>query len=273
MNPTRDDVDRYLAIENEMLAHVIKTGWLKRAIERHNPTLPPLRPQRRKEIDAQAKLLNSSWRRFFGSAKTVSYSLEQYAQLRSLIVQYAEPWLQSAIIHRPVDRQNEPIPFIVDACFEFLKRHIQPDYAIFEFGSGGSTMWWAKAVKTVVSVEHHPCWYDAIKVQLPSNVDYLHRTLVENGDYSRAAAHTGKQYDLIFIDGRDRVNCALNSIGSLSPRGVFLWDNSERERYRVGQDELCAKGFRRLDFIGAGPVHARPWETAIFYRDGNCLGL
>ncbi|RYG06889.1 MAG: hypothetical protein EON96_22460 [Caulobacteraceae bacterium] len=75
------------------------------------------------------------------------------------------------------------------------------------------------------------------------------------------------------IDGRDRVNCCRHSLASLSARGVVIWDNAERKRYRPGFALLEAHGFRRLNFHGLGPINGAPWLTSIFYRDGNCLGV
>ena len=61
------------------------------------------------------------------------------------------------------------------------------------------------------------------------------------------AAYPG-QFDILVIDGRDRVNCIKNGIGALRPGGVVIWDNSDREEYRSGYDLLTAAGFGRLDF-------------------------
>jgi hypothetical protein len=47
-----------------------------------------------------------------------------------------------------------------------------------EFGSGRSTLWFAKKVKRLISVEHNEVWYKRIKTLLfkhsVSNVEYLY---------------------------------------------------------------------------------------------------
>ena len=82
-----------------------------------------------------------------------------------------------------------------------------------------------------------------------------------------------RKFDIIVVDGRRRNECAIQSLSSLSGVGVFVWDNSERVRYAEGQQALIAHGFRRIDFAGRGPQLTRRWQTSIFYRDGNCLGI
>jgi hypothetical protein len=81
------------------------------------------------------------------------------------------------------------------------------------------------------------------------------------------------EFDIVVIDGRDRVSCARNSLGALKPDGVIVWDNADREEYRPGYQFLESNGFRRLDFAGLGPLNAYQSTTAVFYRDSNCLGI
>jgi hypothetical protein len=182
-------------------------------------------------------------------------------------------WFASVKLERPVDRQRNPVPWYTYPAIAYLAAKDFSDLTVFEFGSGGSTLWWAARARRVTAVEHHPAWVEEMRPQLPDNVDYLHRTLEYGGDYARTAADQGGPFDIIIVDGRDRVNCARNSVGCLSDQGVVIWDNSERSRYEPGYAVLAGAGFRRLDFHGLGPIHGAAWMTSIFYRDGNCLGL
>jgi len=75
------------------------------------------------------------------------------------------------------------------------------------------------------------------------------------------------------IDGRDRVNCALQGVGALKDDGVILWDNAERAEYQKGYNFLIDQGFKRLDFWGMGPSRVVKWSTALFYRQKNVFGL
>jgi len=194
-------------------------------------------------------------------------------RVRARLLEYAQHtgWLNSVTTRRPVDRDGTPLPWYTYAAINFLDRRVPRDAVVFEFGSGHSTLWWSARVASVSAVEHDARWHDEMSPRLPRNVTYRQIDLDTDGAYAAAAA--GGSYDIIIVDGRDRVNCCRRSLSSLTDRGVVIWDNSDRSRYRNGFDMLAASGFRRLDFIGNGPINTLPWETAIFYRPGNLLGL
>jgi hypothetical protein len=87
------------------------------------------------------------------------------------------------------------------------------------------------------------------------------------------AASTGQKFDVIVNDGKDRSNVAKYIVPSLVERGIIIWDNSHRPADAAGMQLLIDQGFKRADFIGAGPINVSKWETAIFYRPGNWLNL
>jgi protein O-GlcNAc transferase len=78
---------------------------------------------------------------------------------------------------------------------------------------------------------------------------------------------------VVFIDGRDRVNCVRNSLDALKPAGVLILDNSDVESYGMALELMRVQGFKRLDFVGPGPITAAVWRTSIFYRNQNCLNI
>ena len=182
-------------------------------------------------------------------------------------------WFGSAIKGLPVDCEGREIPWFTYSSIAFLERAVDGGMSVFEYGSGHSTIWWGKRVARVVSCEHDAEWFGQMKSKLPSDVEYLHRDLVADGDYSKVVCGYSQEFDIVVIDGRDRINCAKNSLGALKHDGVVVWDNSDREGYRVGYDYLRGAGFRRLDFEGMGPINAYSWCTSIFYRSDNCLGI
>jgi tRNA A58 N-methylase Trm61 len=144
---------------------------------------------------------------------------------------------------------------------------------VFEYGSGSSTLWWAKRVFRVVSFEHDHAWYNKLLKLIPENVEYVYCEMTPNGDYSRGVKKYSNMFDIIVIDGRDRVNCAKNSLGALKEDGVIIWDNSERSKYAEGYAFLKDNGFKRIEFTGIGPVNSFAWSTTVFYRNKNCLAI
>lgn len=182
-------------------------------------------------------------------------------------------WCRSVRENLAVDAAGQPLPWFTYPAIAFLSPRVRPAMRVFEFGAGASTLWWAKRVREVVACEHYASWVEKLRAEAPGNVTLRHVELESDGDYCRTAARCGERFDVIVIDGRDRVNCALHSVEALSDAGVIIWDNADRAKYQRGYDFLTERGFRRIDFTGLGPIMCEPWTTAVFYRDGNCLGI
>ncbi|MCL4860213.1 MAG: hypothetical protein KJZ93_12435 [Caldilineaceae bacterium] len=182
-------------------------------------------------------------------------------------------WFRSRENHLAVDIDGKPLPWYTYGAISFLEKRVKPHMRIFEYGSGNSTLWWSTRVVSVTSVEHDLAWFDYVKKKIPSNVEYRYCELVDGGQYCRVVSEYKNRFDVIVIDGRDRINCAKNSLGALVEGGVIIWDNSDRDAYCEGYQHLLESGFRRLDFYGYGPINTRSWCTSIFYRSDNCLEI
>lgn len=195
------------------------------------------------------------------------YSLWRKGPLRE------DGWFRSFHEQRSVDGAGQPLPYITYAAIAFLERRVRPDMSVFEFGSGASTLWWAGQVASVVSCEHNAEWHRAIAAKAPGNVMMVYHPLEYGGAYAKAIGQFQSHFDIVSIDGRDRVNCALNCLGALKRDGVIIWDNSDREAYEPGYRFLKEHGFRRIDFVGMAPITNEKSQTSIFYRTLNCLDI
>ncbi|MGZ3778662.1 MAG: FkbM family methyltransferase, partial [Mucilaginibacter sp.] len=82
-----------------------------------------------------------------------------------------------------------------------------------------------------------------------------------------------ESFDIIIVDGRDRVNCCKQAVDALSPTGVIVLDDSEREFYREAVDFLLKKRFKQLAFTGISPGLFYRKATSVFYKDVNCLEI
>jgi hypothetical protein len=201
--------------------------------------------------------------------------LRPHAKQMASLLGYAETsgWLRSASARRPVDADGKPLPWYTYPAISFLTPRIKPDFSVFEYGSGNSTLWWAGKVKKVRAVEHDPVWSEIVRGMLPENARLDVFALEAGGAYSKASLAANEKFDVIVIDGRDRINCAHTAVTALTSRGVLVWDNTERRRYHSGFGRLYELGFRRLEFRGLAPIRAIALETSIFYRPDNCLGI
>lgn len=182
-------------------------------------------------------------------------------------------WIESYDRQSSVDAHGEPLPWVTYSFIDFIKDRISDQHLIFEYGSGSSTLFYAKRAKSVVSVEHDQAWLDKISAQKSFNSEMIFSAMEPNGAYSKMPLSTGKQFDIIIVDGRDRVNCCINALPALSKQGVLVLDDSERDFYRPAIDFLTKAGFRELSFSGISPGLFYYKTTSVFYRADNCLGI
>lgn len=182
-------------------------------------------------------------------------------------------WLSSRMAGESRDRAGNPIPWITYPSLAFLEPRLIDCTSVFEYGSGNSTKWLAGRFAHVVSCEHDLQWFEKMRPELPTNVEYLYRPLDGKSPYALAIENCSTQFEMIVIDGRNRIACTKNCLSALAPDGVILFDNSDREKYQEAYDFLKESGFRRLDFWGSGPIAPYQWCTSIFYRDDNFLGI
>lgn len=183
-------------------------------------------------------------------------------------------WFRSLNEGKPVDLSGSPLPWITYPAIDLLRDRLPEGLCVFEFGAGASTMWWHPRVRRLVSCEHHEGWFEHVRSSLPAGVDLRFRDATEVDTYADTVLESGERYDVIVIDGRNRVACSERVLDALSERGVVIWDNSERERYRTGIEALHASGLASVPLWGMTPGSFATSCTSIFYQPGrNVLGL
>ena len=182
-------------------------------------------------------------------------------------------WLRSFVEQKSVDAAGNPIPFMSYAAVDLLAERVPYGVSVFEFGSGYSTLWWAARAKRVVACEHDEKWRALVMQMAPARVDILCRTVDSSGSYSRTIAEARGPFDVVVIDGRQRVQCSRACLPFLTEDGVIVWDDTDRDRYKPGIQELRQRGFKQLQLTGLGPIIADRKCTSLFYRNINLLGL
>ncbi len=182
-------------------------------------------------------------------------------------------WFRSFKTKQSVDANGEPLPWCTYPFIEFIEHRLTKQMNVFEYGSGNSTRWYAARVGNIKAVEHDKSWFELVKNQLPANASVVYQDVQNIENYTGEVAKAGQQYHVVIVDGRQRVRCVEQAVQNLTPDGVIVFDNPERENYQSAHDLLKERGFRRIDFWGFAPVTAHHNCTAVFYRDNNCLGI
>lgn len=144
----------------------------------------------------------------------------------------------------------------------------KPGDTVVEWGSGGSTLLFAQRVGEagkVVSVEYQKRWYDKVNLQLkkcrlngrssviyepprperqqdsafqlmPKQMDRYVRSPISDGLVE------GESVDVVFVDGRQRVRCALMAAKLLKTGGILMiHDFWCRAKYRSRLSELLSE--------------------------------
>ncbi len=191
-------------------------------------------------------------------------------KMNSILSDYG--WFKSFQIKSSIDKNGNPIPWCTYPFIEFIESRLRKEFSVLEFGSGNSTLWYSKKVTKIKCVEHDKAWYEKVRKELSGNIEIVYKELEYNGEYCREAKED--KYDIIIIDGRDRINCLLNSLKALKEGGVFVFDNSELKQYAAKIDEFCSvHHFKKIDFVGMAPISVHRTATSILYRSNNCLNI
>ena len=178
-------------------------------------------------------------------------------------------WFRSFVEGRAIDAHGEPVPWMNYAVIDFLKERLRPEMNLLEFGSGGSTLFFAKRCARVGSREADRNWYERLRKEVPDNVELFWRA----GDAFYDRNDAWGKFDVVVIDTMERNRLAEVAISYCSQTGVIIWDDTERPEYLPGVEMLLKAGWRQLRFCGIGPIQNASKETSIFYRRENVLGI
>lgn len=181
-------------------------------------------------------------------------------------------WVRSVLESAVVDDAGEPLPWLTYPCVDFLASRLRPEWNLFEYGAGASTLYFARRVKAVASVEHDEAFAAGLRERLPANANLTVRP-AGSATYAGALAECGELPDLVLIDGVDRAQCIEESLRRLAPSAVLVLDDAERSEYAPSVALLKDAGFRSIEFWGLAPGLVSDKCTTVFYRPANVLGL
>lgn len=174
-------------------------------------------------------------------------------------------------------------PWLTFPAIRFLEQIVRKDMRVWEYGSGGSTLFFAARAGEVLSVEHDPEWAGKVREALgrrgwthcrlkciepaeepgaagrdPADPDaYVSTDPPARGKTFRAYVNcideqADGSFDVILIDGRARPSCFKHGLSKIKPGGYIVWDNTERDYYHPAM-RLAPAGFRFFDFPGPTP--------------------
>ena len=89
--------------------------------------------------------------------------LSQIRNFKTLAKTYNQ--YESIVKWSCIDKDNNPIPWYSYPAIEYLSNLDFKDKFVLEYGSGNSSLFWAKRAKGVVSIENNKEWFEKIEKQ------------------------------------------------------------------------------------------------------------
>ncbi len=187
---------------------------------------------------------------------------------------------------------SDGVAWITFEARDFVESILTPGALVFEYGSGGSTLFYSKRAKRVVSIEHDANWANSVELAL-SGFENCERRLIppqkasafnDSPNDPRGYCSSDEQYkgysfreyvssvdsfpdqyfDIVAIDGRARPSCILHARLKVKVGGYLILDNSERTQYQKAKHLLS--GWKEQVFYGPGPYNYYFWETSAWQR-------
>jgi predicted O-methyltransferase YrrM len=182
-------------------------------------------------------------------------------------------YMPRCVVHNVIRRKTPAeleLPWFSYAAIDFLDGFLQPHMSVCEYGSGGSTLFFARRVKRVFSIEDNPEWFrlisDRLREKSIENVtlklhpfDFKNPAGFEHSDYLNAMPD--ERFDVIVVDGseewtRIRPICFEKAQAHINKGGIIVVDDSWR--YPEIREQHSAKSFQTFQSVGPG----RPGVTS-----------
>lgn len=168
------------------------------------------------------------------------------------------------------------LPWFSWPAIDFLDSYLRKDHAVFEYGSGGSTVFFAERVGQVTAVDDDSGWFDLVRMSLAerncTNASLLYAAF-EHGqpdrfitsDYVRSLRES---YDVIVVDGSEswpdeivRPICFTRAQRHIKEGGIIVVDDAWRYDGLI----LDSTAKSRESFEGVGPGRFGVTRTDIYF--------
>jgi len=177
----------------------------------------------------------------------------------------------------PLDME---LPWITILAKNYIEKYLSAKQKsavkVFEYGSGGSSLFFLKYAAEVHSVEHDENWFKLVQnkvrskeikgwtgyLALPEINENEEKLNAENPHHYYTKAEpflnsnfkkyvstidqfSDENFDIVLVDGRSRPACIMHSMSKVKKGGLLILDNAERQYY-APQNILDNKMFQLM---------------------------
>jgi|SRR5208282_1512733 len=182
------------------------------------------------------------------------------------------------VVHNVVNGKSPldlEIPWFAYAAIDFLEGFLRPTMKVCEYGSGGSTLFFARRTSSVFSIEDNPTWHELVKNRLEQKAyrnaqlklcpfDFKNPAGFEQSEYLNAMPE--EKFDVIVVDGSEewtqvRPTCFRKAESRVNPGGIIVVDDSWR--YPELRSSNRAPNYK--SFRSVGPSRPGVTSTDVFF--------
>lgn len=182
---------------------------------------------------------------------------------------------RSALAGKAMDAAGQPVPWYNLTLIDFLNTIDFSNDSVLEFGSGQSTLWWSSKAASVTAVEESAEWFSYVRDSLAGRPNAEVHLETDLELHAKLPLTWQRLYDVVVIDGGDRLACTVSCLEVVKPDGLIVVDNSEGfwggdldGTYPI-LEVLDEHGWMRIDFSGYVPGVLTTGTTSLFFRDGR----
>lgn len=204
------------------------------------------------------------WLSNFLFGKDITHRSKIFKRLNELRVLLLEKISPARRRQAKFIKLNPEAPWFCPQAIIYLEKELKSNFNGFEWGCGRSTLWFAKRVEHITSVEGRKSWYEEIKKRIitekfEDKIDLILSEVTTEYNFLKdeveaysltITKYPDDTFDFVVVDGHFRDAC-ISAIGrKLKEGGYLIIDNSE-----IVSDTILAS---------IGNYYSKAWDNGIW---------
>ena len=189
-------------------------------------------------------------------------------------------YYRSAFRKSVVDADGDAAPWLTFPLVAYLSSRSFDGRSVLEFGSGQSSIWWARRARRVLALETESEWSARVRAAAPDNLEVadvpLEYATVDEFATDVRALTKGERFDVVVVDGGDRIKAMMAAPEFVTDDGFVVVDDLDLFRtqpdWADAVEALRKAGFGCIDFHGmavGAPFTRRSRCSSIFVRSSS----
>lgn len=167
---------------------------------------------------------------------------------------------------------DKDLPWWVDDATNYVDEYLRKNSGVrvFEYGSGASSIWFARRGANVTSQEANKDFYEMMKAELEQfpNSEIIFVNPSDPTAYINKINELGK-FDIIVIDASLRIQCLNNCVDKVNDSGFLFFDNSGWDKFQTGLSDFSSAHPKLVSetFKGTKLFNEGIEQSTVFYKN------